>query len=211
MLKPGWDPCFTPDGAQIALVQRDDPYLRQAVYLVNLDGSGMRKITAGFAPRFSPDGTALLCSRWYSIDDQGQPGACGLVIHLLSGADAGSEFAMTADQQTTREYNGTFTPDGQQLLFDETMLVHNGARLMEGPGKGIFLMDRNRRNVLRLLNDGATQPTMTPDGADVFYLQENTLYYWVRKTGDTHRLTSGLNIQHYTFTPDGKHIILLAW
>jgi len=133
------------------------------------------------------------------------------VIHILNGAQAGNEFTMAPDQQKSREYHGTFTPDGQQILFDETLMVQNGARLMEGPGKGVFLMDRDRHNPLRIISDGATQPVMTPDLTQVLYLLGDTLYSWVRKTGEIHRLTSNLLIKQFSLSPDAKHIILLAW
>jgi Tol biopolymer transport system component len=210
MLQPGWDPCFSPDGAKIALVERDDPYLRQTIVLVDLDGSHVQNITSGFAPCFNLDGSALLCSRWYAVDDEQHPGACGLVTHLLSGPMAGTEFEAPEDQRTTRELHGRFTPDGLQVLFDQTLLAHVGNQLWPGAGKGIFLMDRDRRNPVNLVPNGAIKPLMTPDEAQVLYLQDNSLYSWIRTTGEIRRLTSGLSIQHYALTPDGARIIFLA-
>jgi hypothetical protein len=167
---------------------------------MNSDGSHPRKITDGFAPHFNVDGSALLCSRWYSVDDKHRPFARGLVVHFLNGPQAGKEYQSDPTQLKCREENGIFTPDGQQVLFDEI-----------GGSFGIFLMDNELRNPQHLLNANATQLVMTPDGKQVFYLQANSLYSFSRKTGESHCLTSDLVVLRYALTPDGKHIILLAF
>jgi dipeptidyl aminopeptidase/acylaminoacyl peptidase len=66
---------FTPDGNQIVFVRGNtanslgyaaNPGLLQTdvsrnIYIINKDGSGLRKIAAGFYPKISPDGKTLAC------------------------------------------------------------------------------------------------------------------------------------------------------
>ena len=71
-------------------------------------------------------------------------------------------------------------------------------------------MDRDRKNPVNVITGEATQPMMTPDGSQVLYLKDHTLYNWSRLSGETHRLTSDLNVLNYTLAPDGQQILLLA-
>jgi hypothetical protein len=56
-------PAFSPDGKQIAFVSNQTGPTQFEVYLMNVDGSNVRRLIAGFSPIFSPDGNWLAFSQ----------------------------------------------------------------------------------------------------------------------------------------------------
>ena len=72
------DPQISPDGARVAFtrvwVDTEADEYRTAIWLVNADGTGLRRLTAGerdTQPRWSPDGTRLAFVR---ATEAGKPG-----------------------------------------------------------------------------------------------------------------------------------------
>jgi hypothetical protein len=55
-------PAFSPDGKTIAFVSNQDGPSQFAIYLMNADGSNVRRLIEGFSPIFSPDGDWLAFS-----------------------------------------------------------------------------------------------------------------------------------------------------
>jgi Tol biopolymer transport system component len=74
------------------------------IYIMSADGSGLRRLTYGFDPAFSPDGKQVAFTRWdeprglwlISIDGSGE--------RLLTGAN--------------RARSPTWSPDGQAIVFE---------------------------------------------------------------------------------------------
>ena len=73
------------------------------IYLVNADGSGLRRLTDGLDPALSPDGTRLAFARW------GSPHGV-FVLDLRTGEE---RRVATAN----RPRNPTWSPDGGKLAF----------------------------------------------------------------------------------------------
>jgi len=73
------------------------------IYIVNADGSGLRRLGEGFDPALSPDGTQVAYTRW------GSPHSV-FVLDL----DSGQERRVTS---ANRPRGPTWSPDGSRLVF----------------------------------------------------------------------------------------------
>ncbi|MGQ9702949.1 MAG: TolB family protein [bacterium] len=62
-LAPGagtrWLPSFSPDGKKIAFEMRKTPGDDYAIFVINVDGSNLKKLDVGRYPSWSPDGTKI--------------------------------------------------------------------------------------------------------------------------------------------------------
>ena len=52
-----FDPSWSPDGTRI--VYRSDRGDESAIWVMNADGTGQRRVTAGLSPAWSPDGSSI--------------------------------------------------------------------------------------------------------------------------------------------------------
>lgn len=59
-------PAFSPDGETIAFVSNQDGPSQFAIYLMNADGSNIRRLIEGFSPIFAPDG------KWLAFSTNGE-------------------------------------------------------------------------------------------------------------------------------------------
>jgi Tol biopolymer transport system component len=145
------EPQFSPDGTTIAFT-RFKSARRSAIFRVNLDGSGLERLTTyrrnASDPDFSPDG------RWITFDtgDSGRPGAKGNIY--LMHPDGSHKTALT-DLPRFHEgdpfelaQNPVFSPNGRRILYtqfhdESTDLVVMHAN---GSGKRVILGGRRFPN-----------------------------------------------------------------
>lgn len=73
------------------------------IYLVNADGTGLRRVAAGIDPALSPDGTRLAYTRWDSPNSL-------YVLNLATGEER-------RVAQTNRPRSPTWSSDGSKLAF----------------------------------------------------------------------------------------------
>ena len=122
-MKSIYDPQISPDGTKIAFVVGESD-LKEGksnsdIYVMNSDGSDMRKLTsneaADFHPRWSPDGASLL---FVSYRDNGSQ------IWLLP-----TEFGEARQLTTisTGVVNPEWTPDSKQIVFASDVFPECGA------------------------------------------------------------------------------------
>lgn len=102
-------PVFGPDGVRVAFTRSGNG--RSDIYIVNIDGSDLRCLTAGtgenFSPSFSPDGTRIVFVR---DPDGHQERHDSYVTDLVSG----EQRQLTHTKQETEPQ---FSPDGSRILF----------------------------------------------------------------------------------------------
>jgi len=142
-----YDPRFSPDGSQLAFRRIDDLNL----YVVQLDGSGLRRITAD--PEYdllidwSADGLRLFYAAL---------AAEGLSIRSvdLIGGQPTQLFLIDA-----KDISAALSPDGAQIAYM--------ARLPESMESGLFLANLDGSQARLLAQTGAqaiTNPVWSPDG-----------------------------------------------
>ena len=133
--KPSW----SPDGTRIAIVGRRNDKLKDCVYVMNADGSGMTciadKARSGDNVAWSPDGSKLLYSRLGGLALINSVG--GTPIQLTSGANL--------------DYSPVWSPDGNLIAFDTD---RNQLSCPTGRCSEIFLMNAGGSNQHRI----ASQP-----------------------------------------------------
>ena len=54
---------WSPDGRQILFTRFSSTSARSSVYVVNVDGTGLKRLASGIAGSYSPDGTRIVYTR----------------------------------------------------------------------------------------------------------------------------------------------------
>jgi TolB protein len=115
------EPQWSPDGTQIVFVRHNvtrKPAGAQAVYVVNADGTGLRRVTpfkirAGDGPDWSPDGSQILFRSPETEDFL----HCDIwTIH----PDGTGLRQVTHAGPTTKVYSASFSPDGTAITLGMT-------------------------------------------------------------------------------------------
>ena len=211
---------FSPDGSRIAfpcVVNR-----RSDIYVINVDGTGLNKLTQGgpaagegayFAPRFSPDGKHLVCTRVDAFYEEHSD------IALLQADGSGAQ-ELT---QTRKDDSARFSPDGQHIFFvsarhgqseifrmnaeggEQTRLTY----ITEEPAHPQWWRPRNMH------------PVCSPDGAWIVFsssmygLPADNRFEIVRIRPDgsaQQRLTHTRGSSSYPLvSPDSKQVAFTSW
>jgi Tol biopolymer transport system component len=102
-LTDGTGPEWSPDGAQIAFARVDFVSGAWNLWVINLDGSGLRRVSSAFAtePAWSPDGTRLA---YVGLD--------GIDVVRLDGTEP-----TTITGPAGLVGNPAWSPDGQHVAF----------------------------------------------------------------------------------------------
>ena len=98
-----FEPAWSPDGSQLAFSAQDDITGRD-IYVINVDGSGRRRLTTHFAsdtaPAWSPDGTQIAFQS--TRDGPGDDGPAGIFVMDADGTNI---------RRLTRSAEGDWWPD----------------------------------------------------------------------------------------------------
>jgi Tol biopolymer transport system component len=136
-----WDaePDVSPDGAKIVfvrvreLVERGGERNLAALFVVDADGSGLRRLTPWIAdvgtPEWSPDGARIA----FNVADHGL-GSGRTQIHVVD-ADGSGRAALT-DDRSSSSFWPTWSPDGSAIIFTRWRGVGLPFELARIPSRG---------------------------------------------------------------------------
>ncbi len=138
------EPQFTPDGTTIVFT-RFKSAKRSAIFRVNVDGTGLERLTSyrlnASRPDVSPDG------RWIAFDsgDKGRPGSKGNIF--VMPVEGGRKNVLTDNPRLeegepfTVANNPSFSPNGRKIVY--TQFGEGGSDLVvmkvNGSGKHVIL------------------------------------------------------------------------
>ena len=152
-----WNPGWSPDGQRIVFESTLPG--KSAVYVIDRDGNGLRRLTPdtveSFQPNWSPDGRRIVFTSNLSEHDE---------IYVM-GAD-GSGITRLTSMRGGGWYQSSFSPDGRWIAFQgrpDNSLTRDRVFVMSVDGSG-----------LRLLSDsmsGAEGPRWSSDGRSVRFTQ----------------------------------------
>jgi len=158
---------YPPPGAnfdrELAFVSTRDgsPY----IYVANLDGSGVRRLTPGERPAWAWDGRRIVYHRWSG----GAVGSGRLEIRAINSDGTG-------DRLLGAGLNPAWSPDGKTIVFN----TGSGT-----PGGGIFAISADGSGLTRLISsefvnsgDYIGSPTWSPDGRSIAFIRANYEEPW---------------------------------
>ena len=155
--------CFYPDWAKSGLIvfdsNKDDPKGASVLWTMQPDGSHKRDISQHGVgewrmPRWSPDGSRIVFSRWY-------PGGAGEPDLAIVDSAGKNEVRVLSD--TAWDDAPAWSPDGRSIAFcrSESKLGYDSYR--------ISVLDLDDGSCRYVTEGGAFRPTWSPDSKRICY------------------------------------------
>jgi Tol biopolymer transport system component len=162
------EPTFAPDGRLAFWVQRceEGGYCSPALFVSQGDGSGLRFLTLGSSPAWSPRGDEI-AFLWYGFEPQCGPQGCQH-IYLIDPAGTSGARPVTASLGGEESFP-SWTPDGAQLAFSGVYYFNGGT-----PDTGIYLVNRDGTGFRLVVSHGFRddlEPAVSPDGTKLAYMR----------------------------------------
>ena len=198
-------PALSPDGRMVVFTVYDRYPTNQypSIYLINVDGSNLHRLTTGFEPAFSPDGQRIVLAGW----------ATGSTIHIIDvdGTDVVDTGQAGLDP--------SFSPDGRKILFT--------CRINPPGFDQVCIMDQDGSHLTSLTY--GFDPRFSPDGRLIAFASRGrevhgviwpwtwALIYTMNADGSNVHLIEDAILsyptssgRHPSFTPDGR-ILFVRW
>jgi Tol biopolymer transport system component len=212
---PKWDdenPAWSRDGREIAFdsTRADQKHLLHAIYVMNADGSGLRRLTGIDAdlPRWSPDGSKLayVGNLWQIhtyIEGPEAVSTSQAKIDLMNADGSGKRVLARSGYTVDVEWS----PDGRWLAFDSGECCAAGSlKVVRANGGGL-------RTVARRVDLGAF--AWSPNGRRLAFARSqivaetSSLYVAQPATGKTTLLAR--LVDHSESTLVGSEVPALSW
>lgn len=195
--RDGCAPSLSPDGKTIACLHQQDG--KTSLYLISADDGSRQCIeerAGGMTPSlFSPDGALLAYKR--EVSQVANKSRSMTVVYQVSGEHAGKSSDIPVSELKGNELTAVFSPDSKWLLINSI-------------DSGLQIMRPDRTEARKLVGYFVTQPTFTPDGAQILFAAGNSLHCINRDGSNDRVLLQNILIYDLLLTPDGKQILLLA-
>jgi TolB protein len=185
---PEFDPSWSPDGRQIAF--RSERSGEPEIWLMNGDGTGQRRLTAGLSPAWSPDGSLIAFSGMEGLSVIRPDGTGRRVLPDTEGGEYPS-----------------WSPDGSRIAFNSNLTGDHVMYIAQADGSKVVDLSR--------VGEG-WQVDWSPDGRSILFTSHRdhpdnyTDIYVMRPDGSgVRRLTHRVG-QTPAWSPDGDHILFSA-
>lgn len=187
---PGWAPTWSPDGRSIAFLS--DRSGAPQLYSVSADGGTPTRLTDSpegkMAPAWSP------ADQWIAFIAQTSSGGA---IHLIDTQGISRRTIITTDVGDVAHL--TWSPNGQQLLFDAR---RNGEQR-------VYSIGVDGTGLQQLTNFETWQPAWSPDGERIAVAAEGGIYTFNKEGSNRLRLTT-FQAWGPVWSPDGRSIAFLS-
>ena len=189
------------DDAPIAFVSSRDG--TDAIYLAKEDGSVVRRLTNGFGPSWSPDGTKIAFWRYLETSPPAK-------LYVINADGTGERLISSAGAAAS------WSPDGTKLLYSTPVGTPNG---------GIMVSNADGSNRRLLLsndfNDPGTgdwlgYPSWSPDGTLIAFVRSNyekgSQIFLMNADGSSPHVLSGLlAADDPSWSPDGRTLAFTTY
>jgi Tol biopolymer transport system component len=220
-------PAWSPDGRHIAFTIELDgdpaaPY-RTDVYVMNADGSGVRRLTRSeraLLPVWSPDERAIAFAKRASSRPRSPRDVLSTTIWTI-GTDGSDERELVPSSGVTADTPGAWSPDGDSLAFTRRTYVDPEQGFQSS--EAIYVVAADGSGVRELIDHGS-DPAWSPDGRWIAYASDRDrngelsygdqtsfakeLYVAKANGSEAKRLTTtrNLNERNPAWSPDGTRI-----
>lgn len=186
-----FNPDWSPDGSKIAFESNRDG--KSAIYVIQADGSGLRKLTSGEVndeqPRWSPDGQQIV---FISQRDK------HLQLYIME-ADGSHQRRLTNVDDI--DYQPVFSPKGDQVAFisrhEQAGVVHDIYAIRADGTNRTLLSDQSA-------ND--TDPRWSPNGKKILFVRTAIIKKYYRDLSEEDKTAMKNSKEVFIMNRDGSGV-----